>query len=374
MRLPKKKIEKTRPKVEEPSSPFVQLGNAHHKSLQLSGAMVSWRRASSHNKELASLMLLAIGACGNGFAMTKAGEGNMLGHAPWIKPSASDWENPRNVQATSAKCRAQCVLIADCYYITYITGGDRRGECWLAPKEEDGSALLQEACGMACESFKKTRQKPGVTAQLNKDLQADLTKKINIQQADDDAAPQATWSLLVFQVQVRWKGGLSTFSASDMILNLIREGLADTLGVSKVHVAQMDITEWDDRFMIDYHIKVHKSEKSRVMNTLSSPQIGEKVFGSLQEKDPQTLQGLDFTVVDALSTLTISSVQKGGAIAEPDGTVDMKLILSVFAVVSLFAVIAAQMQSGEKGIQELSIGIAKRNRSFAEQEMSPIGF
>jgi hypothetical protein len=332
-----------------------------------------------------ALLLLLVRARGDGFQMTEEGQGSMLGEAPWIKPSEKDWDNPRNLQDSSAKCEAQCLSIAECYYITYITGGDRRGECWLAPKES-GEHVAKTECGMPCESFKKTvnnkndnSPNDAIDLHFKKDLQVDLAQKIRTHQAgtgtgDDDAAPQATWSLLIFQVQVKWKGGLSTFSASDEVLRLIREGVADTLGISKVHVAQMDITEWDDRFLIDYHVKVHKSEKTRVEHELGSPRIGEKVFNSLRQNDPQAVKGLNFAVVDALSKLTISSVKQGGAIAEPNGSIDMRLILSVFAVVSFFAVIASSLQSGEKGTQELAVGIEKRNRSFAEQEMTPIGF
>ena len=54
--------------------------------------------------------------------------------APYLKPDASDWANPRNLQPTLLACEHQCRDIPGCFYGTYVTAGDRAKECWLSGK------------------------------------------------------------------------------------------------------------------------------------------------------------------------------------------------------------------------------------------------
>jgi hypothetical protein len=56
-----------------------------------------------------------------------------LGSPPYIEPSG-DWLNPRNLQPTFEACQQQCLGLASkgCGVGTYITAGERKGECWLS--------------------------------------------------------------------------------------------------------------------------------------------------------------------------------------------------------------------------------------------------
>jgi hypothetical protein len=88
------------------------------------------------------------------YYMMRRGKGTMLGQAPWIKPSVADWRNPRNIQPSEEACKTQCTSLKKCFFSTYITGGDRKGECWLAKRHHEGS-VRQKPCGVPCTSFIK---------------------------------------------------------------------------------------------------------------------------------------------------------------------------------------------------------------------------
>jgi hypothetical protein len=89
-----------------------------------------------------------------------------LGASPFLLPQEEgpdSWDNPGNVQASIGACQDQCMGMKSCLYGTYITDGDRKGECWLAAQ----TALplsVSEPCGVPCLSFRKIETSSGEVA------------------------------------------------------------------------------------------------------------------------------------------------------------------------------------------------------------------
>ena len=72
------------------------------------------------------------------------GEGYYLGKQPYLYGGGTV-----NLQPNQLECEKQCSNDMDCKVGTFITSGDRKGECWLAT-----DTLPQPAkCSMPCESF-----------------------------------------------------------------------------------------------------------------------------------------------------------------------------------------------------------------------------
>lgn len=92
------------------------------------------------------------------FSMTKK-----LGESPFILPreeGPDSWDNPGNVQASIGACQQQCMELKSCLYGTYITDGDRKGECWLAAQTKL-PLTTSDLCGVPCISFRKVASSSG---------------------------------------------------------------------------------------------------------------------------------------------------------------------------------------------------------------------
>jgi len=89
-----------------------------------------------------------------------------LGASPFLLPQEEgpdSWNNPGNVQASVSACQDQCMGMHSCLYGTYITDGDRKGECWLAAQTVLPIST-SEPCGVPCISFRKTESSTGKVA------------------------------------------------------------------------------------------------------------------------------------------------------------------------------------------------------------------
>jgi len=174
----------------------------------------------------------------------------------------------------------------------------------------------------------------------------------------------------MIDAQVQWKGGLSTFSASTSVLHAIRGGIAGALGIPMAHIAQVELTEWDERLVIEYHLKVHKNEKPMVVRTLMSPGFGSTIFENMVLKHQKLLS--DQTVRAALSTLKISDLKHGGTIVPPPSTPGFEVFMSVMGVVAFIALFNCASSKRDDEVHSTSIGMEKRNRSLAEYDDMPV--
>ena len=83
-------------------------------------------------------------------------ETHLLGHAPWLGVP----ETGSMKFAKAAQCKAKCASLKECKYGTYISGGERNGECWLAAQTRlvASSDTALDECGVPCESFFESGQ------------------------------------------------------------------------------------------------------------------------------------------------------------------------------------------------------------------------
>jgi hypothetical protein len=65
-----------------------------------------------------------------------------LGVAPWLN-------NGEEGTFTASSCMTKCKSMAKCKYGTFVTEGERTGECWLSA----GTSSFHTACGVGCSSF-----------------------------------------------------------------------------------------------------------------------------------------------------------------------------------------------------------------------------
>eukprot|EP00937_MAST-01D_sp_MAST-1D-sp2_P001640 g1640.t1 len=89
-----------------------------------------------------------------------------LGSAPFLYPQEEgpdSWANPGNVKASVAACERQCLEVERCAYGTYITDGERKGECWLSAQTALPLAS-SSPCGVPCISFRKVESASGDVA------------------------------------------------------------------------------------------------------------------------------------------------------------------------------------------------------------------
>jgi hypothetical protein len=68
------------------------------------------------------------------------------GAGPWLMPDAADWSNPRNLQPTEHACMEQCKKLQTCRFGTYMTDGQRKGECWLSAHAAPAAATCVGSC------------------------------------------------------------------------------------------------------------------------------------------------------------------------------------------------------------------------------------
>eukprot|EP00935_MAST-01C_sp_MAST-1C-sp1_P001532 g1532.t1 len=287
----------------------------------------------------------------------------IVGSPPWIKPQESDWNNPRNTQPDAEACRQQCLSIPACGFGTYITGGERKGECWLAGDNPGEDGVEEKKCGVPCDSFRRIRTNGGPGAASEYDIKAQYGAVLQAGHALSAAKP-SPWSRLMIDAQVNWKGGLSSFSASTPVLHAIRQGIAAAVRIPMAHIAQVELTEWDERLVIEYHLKVHENEKALVERTLTAPGFGATIFDNIVLHHQKMLG--DSTIRAALSTLKISGVKHGGQIAAPDDSPGIELLISVLAVVAFIGAFHCMVGKSEAQVVSHSIGMEKRNRSMAE--------
>jgi cathepsin A (carboxypeptidase C) len=91
------------------------------------------------------------GGGGGGGGDADAGGGGGAMGAAW----AGHPGNPRQIRRSLRACQEACLADARCRYGTFVSGGVRAGECWLAgaaATSADGE-LRDEPCGVPCVSF-----------------------------------------------------------------------------------------------------------------------------------------------------------------------------------------------------------------------------
>ena len=114
---------------------------------------------------------------------------------------------------------------------------------------------------------------------------------------------------------------------------------------------QVEVTEWDKKLVIEYHLKVsemmryrsltlaslkvHENEKPLIERTLRAPGFGAIIFDNILQKHQKLLS--DQTVRSALSTLKISGLKHGGKIVPPPSAPGFEVLMSVMGVVAFIA-------------------------------------
>jgi hypothetical protein len=78
------------------------------------------------------------------WSIIDASKTHVEGKAPWLTNA---------VQPTLSTCQSLCLSLHSCHYGTFISGGPRAGQCWLAATKH--SPLRQQRCGALCTSFRK---------------------------------------------------------------------------------------------------------------------------------------------------------------------------------------------------------------------------
>ena len=100
------------------------------------------------------------------FHFVDAKPGLQLSAATYLLPTES-WNKPNNNLGSLAACKKRCEDMRACVYGTYVTSGERKGQCWLSAHTHTGGK--SPSCGVPCQSFTKVSgapaKKPASTTQ-----------------------------------------------------------------------------------------------------------------------------------------------------------------------------------------------------------------
>jgi hypothetical protein len=84
----------------------------------------------------------------HGMKIEEYSDNMQLGAPPYLLKGGS-----HNLKKSFEECADTCLLFRNCKYGTFISEGDRKGECWLAQVTHKEP----QPCGMACTSFSKEK-------------------------------------------------------------------------------------------------------------------------------------------------------------------------------------------------------------------------